>query len=53
MKGAPDDGVLAPIRALAGGFDPRLEDRPIGADAALAEAALPALARGVRATAAS
>src|SRR5215204_190364 len=52
MTGAPDDGVIAPLRTLAGGFDPRLEDRPIGADAALAEAALPALARSVRATAA-
>jgi len=49
MKGASCDGALAPIRALASGFDPRLEDRPIGADAALAEAALPALARSVRA----
>ena len=48
MKGAPHDGVLAPLRTLAGGFDPRLEDRPIGSDAALAEAALPALARSVR-----
>jgi histidine ammonia-lyase len=51
MKGAPDDGVVGPIRALASGFDRRLEDRPIGADAALAEAALPALARAVRAAA--
>ena len=51
MKGAPDGGVLAPVRALASGFDRRLEDRPIGADAALAEAALPALARAVRAAA--
>jgi histidine ammonia-lyase len=51
MKGAPDGGVLGRIRALASGFDPRLEDRPIGADAALAEAALPALARAVRAAA--
>jgi histidine ammonia-lyase len=49
MKGAPDGGVIGPIRGLASGFDPRLEDRPIGADAALAEAALPALARAVRA----
>jgi histidine ammonia-lyase len=51
MKGAPDDGVLAPLRAHASGFDPRLEDRPIGADVALAEAALPALARSVHAAA--
>ena len=51
MKGAPDGGVLGRIRALASGFDPGLEDRPIGADAALAEAALPALARAVRAAA--
>jgi histidine ammonia-lyase len=49
LKGSPDVGVLGPMRALASGFDPRLEDRPIGADAALAEAALPALARAVRA----
>jgi histidine ammonia-lyase len=51
MKGAPDGGVLGPIRALAAGFDPRLEDRPIGTDAELAEAALPELARAVRAAA--
>ena len=51
MKGVPDDGVLAPLRALATGFDGRLEDRPIGPDTALADAALPALARTVRATA--
>jgi histidine ammonia-lyase len=49
MNEAPGDGRLGPIRALASGFDPELEDRPIGADAALAEAALPALARAVRA----
>jgi histidine ammonia-lyase len=48
MKGAPHDGVLAPLRTLAAGFGGRLEDRPIGSDAALAEAALPALARSVR-----
>jgi histidine ammonia-lyase len=47
MKGV-DGGVLGPIRALASGFDPRLEDRPFGGDAALAAAALPALARAVR-----
>ncbi len=52
MKGAPVDGVLGPMRALASGFDARLEDRPIGPDTALAVAALPALARGVRAAAA-
>jgi histidine ammonia-lyase len=49
MKGVPEDGVLEPLRALATGFDAQLEDRPIGADTALAEAALPALARAVRA----
>jgi hypothetical protein len=43
--------VLAQIRTLASGFDARLEDRPLGRDAALAEAALPALARTVRAVA--
>jgi len=48
MKGVAEDGVLGPIRALAGGFDPSLEDRPLGPDAALAETALPALARTVR-----
>ena len=51
MKGVPAEGVLAQIRALASGFDARLEDRPLGQDAALAEAALPALARTVRAVA--
>ena len=51
MKGAPRDGVLAPLRTLAAGFDPRLEDRPIGPDAAHAEAALPAAASAVRAAA--
>jgi histidine ammonia-lyase len=44
----PDEGPLAPARALADGFDPRLEDREIAADAALAEATLPALAEVVR-----
>jgi histidine ammonia-lyase len=53
MKDVSGDGVLGPLRALATGFDARLEDRPIGPDAALAEAALPALARCVRATAGS
>ena len=52
MKGAPHDGVLGPLRVLASGFDASLEDRPIGPDTALAHAALPALARGVRAAAA-
>jgi histidine ammonia-lyase len=51
MKGARHDGVLGPLRALATGFDPRLEDGPIGPDVALADAALPALARSVRAAA--
>jgi histidine ammonia-lyase len=51
MKGAPAEGVVGPLRALATGFDARLEDRPMGPDAALAEAALPALARSVRAAA--
>jgi histidine ammonia-lyase len=49
MKGTPDGGVLGSIRALAAAFDPQLEDRPLGADVALAEAAVPALARAVRA----
>jgi histidine ammonia-lyase len=49
MKDVSGDGVLGPLRALATGFDARLEDRPIGPDVALAVAALPALARGVRA----
>ena len=49
MKDAPADGVLEPLRAHSTGFDPRLEDRPIGPDVALAAAALPALARSVRA----
>ena len=49
MKDAPVAGVLEPLRAHASGFDARLEDRPIGPDVALAEAALPALARSVRA----
>jgi histidine ammonia-lyase len=51
MKDVAPAGALAPLRALATGFDPDLEDRPLGADAALAEAALPALARSVRAIA--
>ena len=48
MKDVPASGPLAPLRALAAGFDPGLEDRPMGGDAALAEAALPALARAAR-----
>jgi histidine ammonia-lyase len=51
MKGAPREGVLEPLRTLAAGFDRRLEDRPIGPDAAHAEAALPAAASMVRAAA--
>jgi histidine ammonia-lyase len=49
MRDVPAGGALAPVRALAEGFDARLEDRPLGEDVALAEAALPALARAVRA----
>jgi histidine ammonia-lyase len=49
MKGAPHDGVLAELRALATGFDPEVRDRPIGPDVALAGVGLPALARAVRA----
>jgi histidine ammonia-lyase len=48
MGGLPPAGPLAPVRALAAGFDRRLEDRPIGEDAELAEAALPELAQIVR-----
>ncbi|HET8756876.1 MAG TPA: aromatic amino acid lyase, partial [Solirubrobacteraceae bacterium] len=48
MRAVPATGVLADARALARDFDPRLEDRPLGADVALAEAALPALAEVVR-----
>jgi hypothetical protein len=48
MKDVPATGVLAPARELAEGFDARLEDRPIGADAELASVALPALAEVVR-----
>jgi histidine ammonia-lyase len=47
MKAAPPDGPLAPVRALAGSFDQRLEDREIAADAELAGAALPLLAQVV------
>jgi histidine ammonia-lyase len=49
MRGEPPDGPLAAARELAAGFDGRLEDRPLGGDAALAEAALPSLAEVVRA----
>jgi histidine ammonia-lyase len=51
MRDVPVGGVLAPARALAGAFDARLDDRPLGEDAALAEAALPALGDVVRAAA--
>jgi histidine ammonia-lyase len=44
MRDVPVAGVLAPARELARGFDARLDDRPLGGDAALAEAALPSLA---------
>ena len=49
MRGVPPAGALAPARELASGFDQRLEDRPLGEDAARAAAALPALAELVRA----
>jgi histidine ammonia-lyase len=49
MRGAPPEGVLAGARALATGFDERLEDRPIGDDVARAAALLEALAGVVRA----
>jgi histidine ammonia-lyase len=48
MKGRDAGGALAPLRALAADWDPRLEDRPIGDDAEAAVAALPALAAAVR-----
>jgi histidine ammonia-lyase len=51
MRGVPATGVLGPARALATGFDARLEDRPLGDDAVRAEAALPALAELVRSAA--
>jgi histidine ammonia-lyase len=47
MKGVEPGGALAPLRALAAGFDERLEDRAIAADAERAAAALPALADAV------
>jgi histidine ammonia-lyase len=48
MRGVPAAGLLAPARELASAFDVRLDDRPRGGDAALAEAALPSLAELVR-----
>jgi histidine ammonia-lyase len=48
MRGVPAAGLLAPARELASAFDVRLDDRPLGGDAALAEAALPSLAELVR-----
>jgi histidine ammonia-lyase len=51
MRGLPQAGILAPARELARDFDGRLEDRPLGGDVALAEAALPSLAELVRETA--
>ena len=51
MRAVPTTGVLADARALASEFDGRLEDRPLGGDVALAEAALPSLAEVVRASA--
>jgi histidine ammonia-lyase len=49
MREVALDPVLAPARALAGDFDPRLEDRPIGDDVTHAAASLPALSGVVRA----
>jgi histidine ammonia-lyase len=51
LRGVPATGVLAPARELASGFDSRMDDRPLGGDAALAEAALPSLAELVRSVA--
>jgi histidine ammonia-lyase len=51
LRGVPPDGATQSLRALAEGFDARVEDRPVGADVAAAEAALPALAAAVRAVA--
>src|SRR6185295_19313787 len=48
MRGVSAGGALAPARELARPFDGRLEDRPLGGDVALAEAALPSLAELVR-----
>ena len=49
MRGVPATGVRsrAPASSRAS-FDARLEDRPLGGDAALAEAALTSLAELVR-----
>jgi histidine ammonia-lyase len=52
MREASHSGVLGSLRELATGFDSEVRDRPIGPDAALAEAALPAVARAVRGAAA-
>jgi len=49
MRSVAPGGVLEPARALAQGFDARLEDRPIGEDVARAAAALSAVAGAVRA----
>jgi len=49
MREMAPAGPLAPLRRLGDGFETRLEDRPLGADVELAAAALPALARAVRA----
>ena len=51
LRGVPAAGPLAAARELAAAFDDRLEDRPLGGDAALAEAALPSLAELVRSVA--
>jgi histidine ammonia-lyase len=48
MKRVQATGPIAPLRALGSGFDDDLKDRSLGPDVALAEAALPALARAVR-----
>jgi len=48
LRGVPAQGPLAPARELARAFDARMDDRPLGGDAALAEAALPSLAERVR-----
>ena len=51
MRAVPASGVLADARGLASGFDARLEDRPLGGDVMVAEAALPSLGELVRAVA--
>ena len=48
MKGIDGGAPLAGARALAAGWDPALEDRPLGDDAERAVAALPELAAVVR-----